>query len=67
MGNRTPYSRDVRERTARMVLERRHEYESQWAVISSIAGKPGMTAERCTARSSVRSMSPAASTGCDVR
>jgi transposase len=28
-----------------MVFEHRHEYESQWAAITSIAGKFGMTAE----------------------
>jgi transposase len=28
-----------------MVFEHRHEYESQWAAIVSIAGKLGMTAE----------------------
>src|SRR5579875_477084 len=28
-----------------MVLEHGHEYESQWAAISSIAGKFGMTGE----------------------
>jgi transposase len=28
-----------------MVLEHRHEYDSQWAAITSIAGKFGMTAE----------------------
>ena len=45
MGNRPPYPREVRERATRMVFEHRHEYESQWAAITSIAGKFGMTAE----------------------
>ena len=45
MGNRKPYPREVRERAVRMVLEHGHEYESQWAAISSIAEKFGMTAE----------------------
>src|SRR5215210_6270551 len=39
------YPAEVRERAVRMVFEHRHEYESQWAAIVSIAGKLGMTAE----------------------
>ncbi len=45
MGRRPPYPQEVRERATRMVFEHRHEYESQWAAITSIAGKFGMTAE----------------------
>ena len=45
MGNRKPYPREVRERAVRMVLEHGHEHDSQWAAISSIAEKFGMTAE----------------------
>ena len=45
MGRRAPYPAEVRERAVRMVFEHRHEYESQWAAITSIAGKFGMTAE----------------------
>ena len=45
MGNREPYPREVRERAVRMVLEHGHEYDSQWAAISSIAEKFGMTGE----------------------
>ena len=52
MGNRPPYPREVRERAVRMVFEHRGEYASQWAAITSIAGKFGMTAE--TLRSWVR-------------
>jgi transposase len=52
MGNRPPYPREVRERAVRMVFEHRHEYASQWAAITSIAEKFGMTAE--TLRSWVR-------------
>ena len=52
MGNRPPYPREVRERATRMVFEQQGEYESQWAAITSIAEKFGMTAE--TLRSWVR-------------
>jgi transposase len=45
MGRRPPYPPEVRERATRMVFEHRHEYESQWAAITSIAGKFGMMAE----------------------
>jgi transposase len=45
MGRRPPYPREVRERAVRMVFEHRHEYDSQWAAITSIAEKFGMTAE----------------------
>jgi transposase len=52
MGRRPPYPREVRERAVRMVFEHRGEYPSQWAAITSIAEKFGMTAE--TLRSWVR-------------
>ena len=39
------YSLEVRARAVRMVLEPAGEYGSQWAAISSIAGKIGCTAE----------------------
>jgi transposase len=45
MSRKPPYPREVRERAVKMVLEHRHEYDSQWAAITSIAGKFGMTAE----------------------
>ena len=45
MGRRPPYPREVRERAVRMVFEHRGEYDSQWAAITSIAQKFGMTAE----------------------
>jgi transposase len=43
---------EVRARAVRMVQERRAEYASQWAAITSIAAKIGCTAE--TLRSWVR-------------
>src|SRR4051795_4188234 len=45
MPRKPPYSPEVRERATRMVFEHRHEYDSQWAAITSIAAKFGMTAE----------------------
>ena len=52
MPRKPPYPLEVRERAVRMVFEHRHEYASQWAAITSIAEKFGMTAE--TLRSWVR-------------
>src|SRR5215204_4819302 len=39
------YSPEVRERAVRMVREHRPEHPSQWAAITSIAGKFGCTAQ----------------------
>jgi len=39
------YPVEVRERAVRLVLDHRGEYPSQWAAISSIAAKCGMTPE----------------------
>jgi transposase len=46
------YPQQVRERAVRMVFDHQGEHRSQWAAISSIAGKFGMSAE--TLRSWVR-------------
>jgi transposase len=45
MGRRSKYPAEVRERAVRFVFEQQEAYESQWAAISSIAGKMGCTAE----------------------
>lgn len=39
------YPAEVKERAVRMVLEHEDEYDSQWAAISSVALKLGMTPE----------------------
>ncbi len=45
MSGRGKYPVEVRERAVRLVLEHRRDYPSQWAAISSIASKCGMTTE----------------------
>ena len=45
MTQRTRYPVEVRERAVRLVMEHTGEYRSQWAAITSIATKCGMTAE----------------------
>jgi transposase len=40
-----PYSREIRERAVRMVLEHQQDYDSQWEAICSVAEKLGPTAE----------------------
>ena len=39
------YAPEVRERAVRLVLERQHEHESQWAAMVSVAAKIGCTPE----------------------
>jgi transposase len=52
MPRRSPYPPEVRERAVKMVIEHRDEYLSEWAAMTSVATKLGMTAE--TLRSWVR-------------
>lgn len=45
MTRRGKYPTEVRDRAIRLVQQHRSDYPSEWAAISSIAGKCGMTAE----------------------
>jgi transposase len=45
MGRKSRYPAEVRERAVRLVLEQQEAHESEWAAISSIAGKMGCSAE----------------------
>jgi len=54
MGRHSKYPAEVRERAVRLVFENQHEHPSEWAAISSIAGKMGCTPE--TLRKWVRQM-----------
>ena len=45
MGRASRFSREVRERAVRMVLEHQGEYSSRWQATQSIAAKIGCTAE----------------------
>ena len=45
MGRPSKYSPEVRDRAVRMVVEHAGEHASQWAAISSIAGKLGVHRE----------------------
>lgn len=54
MGRQSKYPSEVRERAVRLVYEQKGQHGSEWAAISSIAGKMGCTAE--TLRKWVRRM-----------
>ena len=45
MSRRSRYPQEMRERAVRMVQEHRGEYPSEWAAITSIAGKLGVGTE----------------------
>jgi transposase len=45
MSRRGRYPQELRERAVRMVQEHRGEYPSEWAAITSIAGKLGVGTE----------------------
>jgi transposase len=45
MPRATRYSPELRERAVRMVIEHADEYPSEWAAMTSISGKLGMTPE----------------------
>ena len=45
MAKASRYSKEVRERAVRMVLEQRESYGSEWAAMRSIAEKLGCSAE----------------------
>lgn len=45
MSRRGKYPAEVRDRAVRLVQQHRSDYPSEWAAISSIAAKCGMTAE----------------------
>lgn len=52
MPRNTRYSPELKERAVRMVVEHRQDYPSEWAAISGVATKLGMSAEtlRCWLR-----------------
>jgi transposase len=45
MNRQARYPQEMRERAVRLVLEHQDEYDSQWAAITSVATKLGMTPE----------------------
>jgi transposase len=52
MPRNTRYSPELKERAVRMVVDHRQDYPSEWAAISGVATKLGMSAEtlRCWLR-----------------
>ena len=52
MGRRSRYSREVKERAVRLVVEQTAEHPSEWSAMQSVASKIGCTPE--TLRSWVR-------------
>jgi len=61
MEKRGRYPAEVKERAVRLVFEQQGEHASQWATISSIAGKMGRTPE--TLRTWVKQPSVTAARG----
>jgi transposase len=45
MPRKSPYPPEVRERAVKMFVEHRDEYPSEWAAMTGISSKLGMTAE----------------------
>jgi transposase len=45
MPRKSPYSPEVRERAIKLFVEHRDEYPSEWAAMTGISSKLGMTAE----------------------
>ena len=45
MGRASKFSKEVRERAVRMILEHQGQYDSEWAAIRSVAEKLGCGAE----------------------
>jgi transposase len=45
MNRQARYPQEMRERAVRLVFEHQGEYDSQWAAITSVATKLGMTPE----------------------
>jgi transposase len=52
MQSRPPYPPEVRERAVKLFFEHRDEYPTEWAAMTAVSSKLGMTAE--TLRSWVR-------------